>query len=572
MVPILVLCVLIFSIIGFFLFKQNLKASKPAHGPPILQQETSTIDLRPAGIAKLQQLIRNGSDSLYQLQIDSLVTEIPSGTIILKGIHAYPDSNRIQELLQLRRLPDDVFEISAGSLRISGITLGDLLHERRIHLNGIECLSPDIKVWHRLQAFNADKRERAKGQSIYSRIHQLIDGISIDSLSILHGNLYDLSMGSTRIYKDISVLLHKIRIDSVADADSSRFLFAKHAILKAGKMMLASKDSRYDLSIGGISIDGEAHELNIHDLSLMPHNGKDAMEQQLKRQSEIFEIKVPQLSFKGINWWATVHRESLLTKQITATDASIYVYLDKRKPARSVSNKKDFPQQLLMGLGLPVSVETLTLKNAGFVYEEYTKKTDKQSSFRISQINATANGITNMKRAIAANPLSHFRARGIFMDITPIDGEFVFELSPAKRGAFSAMLKIGQIEHEEVNPFSEAMGMIRFTDGQLQQAVVMCAGNNDNIHGSIAPEYTKLRIAPLKAVVNAEGKQRKRELISLVANAFVIKHDNPGLGGAKRVSTFSRDRSTEGNFFNFMWMSIKSGFLKNVGIPVKLGM
>ncbi len=317
---------------AFWYTKHQLKQGRPADAPAITQQEASAIDLRPAAIARLQKLVQNGSDGLYRLRIDSLETDLASGTIILRGIGLRPDSAAIQALDAAKKLPDDVYDMELSSLRISGIGLADIIKRRDLHVQAIVCERPQITVYHKLQPYNADKRAVAKRQTIYQRMQEQIDRLAIDSILLTHGNITDYTSGKKTSYADVSLSLTDILIDAAAERDQTRFLFAKKALLEAGKVEMPVGNSAYDLAIGAISISGEARSLTLRNLTLKPHGGREAFLKGQKTQTQVYEIELPELTLRGADWWAAVHGESLVAAAADISGARATMFLDQRLP------------------------------------------------------------------------------------------------------------------------------------------------------------------------------------------------------------------------------------------------
>ncbi len=554
---------------GIWIAKKKLLKTHPENAPAITQKEESPLDLRPAAIAKLQQLVASGSDSLYQLGIDSLLTDIATGTIILKGVSVLPDSNIIRLMREQKMLPDDVFSITFESLRITGIGLSDLVNRRDISLQSIVCNKPQITVQHQLQPYNAGKREQAKGKTLFSKLQGQIDQLKIDSVSITHGNFTDQNGGTTNTYKDVSVALRDILIDSTAETDPTRFLFAKVSLLQAGKITMPAGKGEYDLSIGGIAISGGKQELRLRDFTMKPHGGKAEFMRHQTKQVEVYDLSMPAITLKGVDWWAAAHGESLIAKEAELTDANVYIFLDQRLPGSGKVKRDNFPQQMLMDAKMPISLKELKLKNANLVYEEFTRISGKQSSITFNKMNGVATGFTNLPAEVAAHPEAHFKGSCQFMNASEMTGTFTFALPRNKLGAFTANLSIGPLSPEVVNPFGEAMGLLRIKTGQLQYAKATVSGNQNRIQGSITAAYTDLHIMPLKPADESGEPLRKKRVIGKLANILLVKNNNPQKGGELRSPGFELQRSTEGNFFNSMWMGIRDGMLKTIGVPAK---
>ena len=108
----------------------------------------SVLDLRPAIIAKLKELVKEGSRGLYDLSIERLEPFILQSKLDVYNARLTPDTNILAKLNELRLAPDDVFKISFDSLHIDGIGINDLLHKDKIDIRSIFINNPEIEVFH----------------------------------------------------------------------------------------------------------------------------------------------------------------------------------------------------------------------------------------------------------------------------------------------------------------------------------------------------------------------------------------------------------------------------------------
>jgi hypothetical protein len=566
-VVVVIAAVIVFAVAALWYGKQQLWRAQPVGAAPIAQKEKSPIDLRPAAIAKLQELVLKGSDSLYKLRIDSLLTEVGSGTIILKGVAVWPDSSAMHRLHSQQRLPDDIYRFRISSLRFTGIGLSDIIQRRDLDLRAIESISPAIEVYHKPQPYNAGKRKAAGGRTLFGRLKGQLDMLAIDTISIRHGNLIDYSDGRKSVYKDVSLMLQDVLIDSAAERDPSRFLFAKKMLLEAGDIKAPVGNSHYELGIGSVSIYGERREVSIRNLSLKPQGGRQAFLKTQKERTVVFDIDVPAIHLREIDWWALVHGESLLADYAEVEGGRVEVFLDEHLPAEAGIERANFPQQKLMAMKSPVSLKHVQLKGVSFVYEEFTMKSGKQSTIPFNNINATLEGASNIPLEVAARPLARFRGSTRFAGAAPMTVDLQFELPKGRKGAFKGDLTMGAITPDRVNPFSEGMGMVRFTSGQHQSSMAHIEGNNDNVHGQVSIRYSDLHLEPLKSKTDDEGRLKGKKVMKKLANVLFVKDNNPSKGEFRQPQ-FSLDRSMESNFFGFVWKGLKQGLLKTIGVPL----
>ncbi len=569
-ITIVILSVVLLSVGGLLHWKHQLLKTQPANAIAVAQKEKTPLDLRPAAIARLQRLISNASDGLYRLRIDSLFTELSSGSIILKGVGLYPDSTAMVQLHQEQKLPDDVYQMEMNSLRISGIGLADIVHHRKPHFCCVAADNPRIAIHHKLQPYNADERARAKRELMFSRLHAQIDRLQVDTILVRKGTVTDYADGRKNEYKDVSINLSDVLIDSAAEKDQTRFLFAKKAIIQAWAISMPADKSGYDLSMDGISIYGERRQVIVRNLKLHPHAGREAFVRSQKERKCVYDVTAPEIVLNRVNWWASAHGESLIADEAEVSNARVNVYMDQRIPAGPVE-WDDFPHQKLGTIPKPVSVKRVHVKGTTVTYEQYTVESGKQTSMSFNDIDLVAEHATNLTKEVAAQPAAHAHATCRFMNATPMTADFVLYLPKSKQGAFKVSMDMGELNPDQVNRFSEGMGLVRFSSGHMEKARAQLTGDDYNLHGNISVRYTDLHLQPLKPNEDAEGHPKEKHVSSKVANLLFVKNNNPGRRSGMREPDFVLKRTKEANFFGFVWEGLKLGLLKTAGIPPKLG-
>src|SRR5947208_1387448 len=114
---IVIILVILLLVVAAVIYIRVQRTKQPG---PVTKSE-SPIDITPLIISKLQQLVKDGSDGLYQLSIEQLKPDISSSQVTIMKVKIVPDSAVLQKLDALQKAPDDVFTISFDSLHITGV-------------------------------------------------------------------------------------------------------------------------------------------------------------------------------------------------------------------------------------------------------------------------------------------------------------------------------------------------------------------------------------------------------------------------------------------------------------------
>jgi len=254
-VIIVILAIAVFIFIRLLLSdsaKNNVYKGKPT--------ATTPIDLRPAIIAKLQSLIKTGSDGLYDLSIQAIEPDIVSSTLDIVGAKLMPDVQALKRLDSLRKAPDDIFTLSLDSLHITGINVDDLLHTSDILLDSIIISKPVITCDHQPKQYNQLQRQKEQRQTLYQKLMGQLKSVNIQGIIIRHCTYISRQKNERKkIFDDITMQVSNLKIDSSTQFDKQRVLFSKKVSITCNNFITRTPDSLYMFKISSVEINATDH-------------------------------------------------------------------------------------------------------------------------------------------------------------------------------------------------------------------------------------------------------------------------------------------------------------------------
>ena len=103
------------------------------------------VDLRPLFISKIQQIVKDGSNGIYDLTIDSMDLDVLNSYVVLHNISMV----RNREILKDNPdAPEDLLTMSFRKMRIEGINLDDVVTRRTIDFKRVIISDPVIEAEH----------------------------------------------------------------------------------------------------------------------------------------------------------------------------------------------------------------------------------------------------------------------------------------------------------------------------------------------------------------------------------------------------------------------------------------
>ncbi|HWJ90578.1 MAG TPA: hypothetical protein VNR87_05675 [Flavisolibacter sp.] len=523
----------------------------------------SPIDLRPRLITKLQQLVKEGSDGLYNLSIHEISPDVLASTVMLKNISLTPDNSVLRDLQSKGLAPADVFSIRLGELDVDGLGLKEMIDRDALDIKSIIVKAPIIEVVHIRRA-----KERDDARTLYQKVMKQLKHLAVDHISLENGAVISHKKNKTTRLNGVSVVLSHLLMDSSTQNDKDRFLFAKEAELSAKNFIQPTNDGLYNLKIASLNISASHHLVTAHGFHLEPRFSREGFQKKVKKLQERYDISVATLQLRDLNWWDLLNDERLYAGSADISGAVVGIYLDRSLPAGEPKLHK-FPHQLIMNVPLPIRVAQTNVRNLALDYEEFNPKSGEKSVLKGHGIHGKIVNLTNMPDAIKKNGSTHVSASGSLLGI-PVDMSLHLDLTRYRTGAFSAGLKTNGFDGSAANNVAEASAMFRIKRGHVHGVTATVWGDNYHASGKVLFLYNDLHITPLEKDNRHPGKLEKRNFTSFLANTLVIRNDNPKKGEQPREEDCSFTRDPNGSFFNLIWKTTFTGILKTIGAPQRL--
>ncbi len=562
--------ILVILISGYLLLRFYLLKTKTIQ--PDYSNAKSVTDLRPLVIAKLKELVKDGSGGLYDLSIEKVNADVTALQFDMINATLIPDSAVLVKLNLAKKAPDDVFKMAFDTLHITGISLLDFLHKKDITIDTIYIRHPAVQVYHDPKPYNAQQRKQDSTETVYQKIKKQFNRISINAIEVNNGSLENTTIGKkdkTQKLNDVSISLKKFLFDSSTQFNNNRFFFAEDLLLSSKNYLIKTPDSLYTFKIDNISVAAAKHSLTLNGVSFLPRGNKAAFEKRLKTMDDMFTLQFPKIVFNKVNWQQLMNNHCFNAGSATIENGELKDYLDRRLPHSNQFTYNDFPQQLLMNVPIKLNINQLNIHNFYVEYEEFSPQSMQSGKVYFSNITGTVNNVTNMPDLIQKNHTSVASASGLFMQTVPMKATFAFNLSRHSNGGFSADVQIDSINKETVNPVAKSLGLFSINTGSVHKGNAHTEGDNYSAKASGTVWYNDLKITVLKKG-NDDDSLKNKAFTSFIANNFLIKKNNPEKGKTVRSAAVVLQRDHKyGSFFNFVWAAIRKGLLKIIGAPAK---
>lgn len=514
-------------------------------------------DFEPLIKAKLQQVVKEASDSLYILNLDKIEIDVVGSTIKVHNAELLIDSIRLNELSAKGTAPVDVFKISVSDLHIDGFNVADLLDKKNINLNALNIKNPTVEVYHPVNKKDTIIKDTS---TLYSRIqkslgHFRLEDLSISNLKFIYHNIAEEKEKLTT-FSNVSMRFGNIEIDSTTQFDTTRFLYAKQANIYIPGYTFRTPDSMYFLKADTLILHAAQKSIDVTGLSLQPRYSKQDFGKHLKFYKDRYDIKFKTASFNNIDWYKLFLGEGFTAKHATFNNGSMEVYADKNIPPSTKSKIGNFPHQLLARLDMPVDIDTILIKNFEFTYRELNIKTQQTGAVTWTDISGQLTNVTNVPEKIAVNKIVKVAAQSKLFNAGNFNAVFQFDMTKTKDGDFTLDINLGPMNGTVINTASKTLGLFEVNSLSIKKLNAHIIANSYRARSSVLFVYDDLNITALKKQDDTK-KLKKKKLVSFFANTFIINKSNTMTEASPEYVTYQRD--PQRSFFSLIWKSLLKG-------------
>lgn len=508
-------------------------------------------------------------DNLYFFKCASINISTAEDKLTILNFELNPRLNQKQLKSHSYNL-NEKYKITIPNITLHGIDrndVNDVLSKSHLSLKDVLIKAPVFDVYQNENKHHKQDYSKADPRTSYQNIVNKMKRISIDTFQVVNGALITHTGAKNKMNKlsGISILLENVLIDSSAQFDTKRFLFAKQATLSAKNFYGRTTDNLYYFKCAFINISTNEDEITAQGFELHPRFNQQQFESHLRERKEMYNLSIPKITLHGVGW-SKLSDQKIIANQAVMSNGSFKIFLDRSLPFRHVKIN-NFPHQILMRIPVPISIKEMDIHKCNLAYSEYNPGMNKTGTVYIDNLNGQVTNISNISEQIKKQKLLVIKSSGLFMHKIPMTNGFVFDLSKYKTGNFTMDLNIENLDSSILNPITEPMGEFMIKKGRIQKGIAHVIGDNFKATGKGELLYNNLYLVGLKKDKNKPSGIKKKSIISFFGNLFLIKNNNPVKGKAPRIVDFYFKRESKTTFFSLVWGTIYLGILKTIGLP-----
>ncbi|RZK50861.1 MAG: DUF748 domain-containing protein [Pedobacter sp.] len=511
---------------------------------------------------KIGSAIINASDSLYRINYTDIDLNILTGTVSLHQAQLIPDSMRYERLKLIKRAPTHLFRIKTKRLQINRAQLLNAYFKQTIKLKRIALVEPKIWMYYTKVGRMVDTNTTQK--SLFEMIAPSLKFIQVGEVRIQDADFeyYNGKRLANKI-NHLNIAINDILIDSAAQFDTTRVGYAKAIAFNLGNYESLSKDKRYKIRLDSVNGNIITKQVLVKGFKLIPQLSDLAFSRQFKVQKDRYDLSFEQLKISNLDFIHLNQTGEIRARKIELGPGKVAVFLNRELPPPPIDKGRNFPHRALARLDINTKVDSLVLNQIQIAYTEYNPDTKAKGTLLLGNLKGSLLNLTNDSLSLTQNHYAKANLTASLMNQGNLNVQINFNLTDPL-AAFSYAGSIRNYNLTHLNKLAKPLGQVEVESGLVKDLNFSMQGNTRGAYGRVNFLYTDLKANLTK--IDAEGKTKKKGLLSFVANTVLIKDSNPLPGKETRTANVQWARVPQASFFNLMWKSIFLGIREIVGI------
>lgn len=514
--------------------------------------------------SKLKEAVLKGTDSLYRVNFNKLDVNVFNGAAILHDITFTPDTAVYHRLKQAGHAPNRLTEIRVKRLEVSGAHPLDIWLHKKIEVALIDLKNPEIYI-----SKNDDKQQPkrpADKRTLYQKLSASFKLIHVADIRLGEINFtYRDKSGpkpSVHVLKEMDVHATDLLIDSATQADTSRTLYCRDIVTQLEHYTGKSANGLYTYKINSVKLSTKTSRLDIAGVDVQPLAISTYL---AKSNTDRFGLHLNAVTLHHFNYRSYRRGQSLDVERAVLSKGEFSIFSNPNGPLKTTDRLVTFPNWAIRQLKMGLQIDTLEVKDLDVNYSEFKKdKSRKTGTVRFSAVTGRFFNLTNKKALLQKAPLATVHLSTLFMAKGRLNLQFGFNLAD---DAYSYSYKghMGAMNMADANPAVMPLGLVRITSGAVTSLDFDIHGNQHSSAGKVTFLYHNLKVDVLKP--DDEKGYAKKGIISLLANAVILKSDNPDNGKAvPRVADVAFIRPKNFPYFKTIWLALLNGLKGCAGV------
>lgn len=506
---------------------------------------------------RLEEQVYNQTAGAYSLKIDNIDINLFLGNVSAHSITLNPDTLRISK----NKIHRDFYKVSSPEISLTGLNIWQLIFNNQLSVDKLDIIKPEVN-W--VRNFDRDYDEvteenKNKGDKKAPPPVKIgIINLNESSLKIANRN----SKSSIVSFQKASLKVDNFLWDSDTSKNLEREINYDDLTILVKDYMMKLGDSLNTFHFDSLRGSVKHSTLVVNGLEFQPRYGREEYNKRKGEETDRIEFYNKEISLTGIDFEKLKEEDKVIARMVVIDSINMVVYRDKTNPVKNDA-KKLLLQEQIRKAPIYLRIDSVQLNNTQITYQEKVEEGTEPGHINFINLSASLSNITNDSILLASGPSMKAHATTYLMGVGKIDAYFDFPIGDLNN-SHSLYGTVSPMKLNVINPMLSNVAFAEIKSGKLNDMSFEARLNEDNSNGKMEFRYENLKVN----ILNKDEEERKKGLISFLANTFVIKSNNPANGDFREGDmSFSRDKSK--SMINYWWKTLLSGIKDTLGVPSK---
>ncbi|WPU93502.1 hypothetical protein SNE25_29735 [Mucilaginibacter sabulilitoris] len=517
---------------------------------------------------KVRDVVLTSSDSLYKVDFSDAELHILQGKIVLYNISLIPDTSVYNQKKKQHLAPNNLVELHVKRLILQHVHPFGLYFRHKLNIGQVVLNEPEVKISYQLNHTKDTvvKDHRTAWQKISKSLRSIhIGNIYLNDVKFKYEDYSGNKVAISEL-KEMNLNASDLLIDSATQTDRSRLLYCKDIVTELNNYTGKTPSGLYSYKIKHLKLSTLTSQLNVEGLQIAPAKTGVFFN---KSQSDRFGLNIDSLQLNNFDFLSYHKYRRVTASNLLLNNGTIRVFTNPNKIKKpDVDKVITFPNMMIHKINMDLHIDTLRVKHINVEYSEFNRKSQKTGTVTFNNTSGHFYNITTNDAAIAKNNITAVQLTTWFMNRGRLDVQFNFNLTD-KNAAFTYKGTLGPMDMQVINTAAMPLAMVKATSGTVKQLNFDIKANSKVFKGTVGFLYNDLKVNIFQADT-ANDRLKKKSIMSIFANLFVIKHNNPdNANEPARTANVIYPRPKDSPFFKTMWKTLLEGIKPCVGLDAK---
>ncbi|MDM1554100.1 hypothetical protein HX126_05960 [Chryseobacterium indologenes] len=374
----------------------------------------------------------------------------------------------------------------------------------------------------------------------------ILQSVIIRKVSLKNSNLIYDKGKEPLAFHDLNATVNDIEISPKTNNQGLSFTIKDYFLTTRN---FAYKTQFYNINLGLLKLNKNKAQIN--NFAMKPLVSRNQFIKMIPVERDLYDLKVAQIIAEG-EWDLFSDHKFINASHVVIQSADANIF--RSKIPKDDPKIKALYSKMLRSIKIPMTINTLDLKNSVLVYEEDTPESMGPGKLTFSNFNMNIKNL-NSAKAKGKPTKVDINIHCSFMNLSPLSVNWGFDVAD-QHDTFTISGKTSNLPANGINPFIRPYLHVTATSGTIQEMLFNFKGNPAGLHGTFNLKHKDLKIAVLN-----KNNHEKKGFLTAVVNVF-LKSDSGSYPESVKVEDVERDPTK--SFFNLFWKGIEQGLKKTL--------